>query len=157
MTSPLSQFANARILFKKSGTRLSGRDGYTRPEGQAFLVQAFLKRRHIPGVLDDRLGLPAINGLPLEWAGYTISYAELTSAQADVFDQIDLSGLTFDTSTHLPPGVRRDSPCTLYVPGLELMSMRFSDTAGKFGQDGIGEIIRGVLGDPIYLDGGQIG
>ena len=157
MTSPLTQFANARILFKAPGARTSGRDGFKVAEGQAYLIQAFLKRRSTPELLDDRLGLPAINGMPLEWAGYVISFAPISSAEADVFDSIDLASLTFDKSMVLPPGVRRDSKGTLFVPGHELIEVRFTDKAGKFGTEGIGGIIRGVLGDSLFLEGGQVG
>ena len=79
MTSPLSHLANARILFVAPGARGSGRDGFKVSEGQAYLIQAFLKRRTLPGILDDRLELPAVNGMPLEWAGYTISYAPISA------------------------------------------------------------------------------
>jgi hypothetical protein len=157
MTSPLAQFANARILFKAPGARTSGRDGFKVAEGQAYLIQAFLKRRALPGVLDDRLGLPAINGMPLEWQGYVVSFAPISSAEADAFDSIDIAGLAFDESMLLPPEVRRDSKGTLSVPGHELIEVRFTDKAGKFGTEGIGGIIRGVLGDSLFLEGGQIG
>ncbi len=157
MSSPLAQFANARILFKAPGARTSGRDGFKVAEGQAYLIQAFLKRRALPGLLDDRLGLPAVNGMPLEWQGYVISFAPISSAEADIFDSIDLAGLTFDQSMILPAEVRRDSKGTLHVPGHELIEVRFTDKAGKFGTEGIGGIIRGVLGDSLFLEGGQIG
>lgn len=157
MTSPLSQFANARILFVGPGVRGSGRDGFEVSEGQAYLIQAFLKRRSLPGILDDRLGLPAVNGMPLEWAGYAISFAPISSAEADVFDTLDLASLTFDTSALLPAEVRRDSRGKLFIPGLEVIDIRFTDKAGKFGTAGIGSIIQGVLGDPLFLEGGQIG
>lgn len=157
MSSPLTQFANARILFKAPGTRTTGRDGFKVSEGQAYLIQAFLKRRALPEVLNDRLGLPAINGMPLQWQGYVISFAPISSAEADVFDSIDLAGLSFDDSMMLPTEVRRDSKGALYVPGHELIEVRFTDKAGKFGTEGIGGIIRGVLGDSLFLEGGQIG
>ena len=157
MTSPLTQFANARLLFRGAGTRLSGRDGFACTEGQAYLIQAFLKRRSTPGILDDRFDLPAVNGMPLQWQGYTVSYAPITSAQADVFDSIDLGSLVFDTSAQLPAEVRRDSRAKLSIAGLEVIDVRFADTAGKFGADGIGSILQGVLGDPLFLDGGQTG
>ena len=157
MSSPLTQFSNARILFKAPGARTTGRDGFKVTEGQAYLIQAFLKRRALPGLLDDRLGLPAVNGMPLQWEGYVISFAPISSAEADVFDSIDLAGLSFDDSMILPTEVRRDSRGTLCVPGHELIEVRFTDKAGKFGTEGIGGIIRGVLGDSLFLEGGQIG
>ena len=157
MTSPLTQFANARILFVAPGARGSGRDGFKMAEGQAYLIQAFLKRRATPELLDDRLALPAVNGMPLEWAGYTISFAPITNAQADVFDSVDLSSLTFDTSSLLPAEVRRDSRGKLFIPGHEVIDIRFVDKAGKFGTAGIGAITQEVLGDPLFLEGGQVG
>ena len=157
MASPLAQFANARILFKASGARTNGRDGFKVAEGQSYLIQAFLKRRSTPGLLDDRLGLPAIDGMPLQWQGYVINFAPVSSAESAVFHSIDLTGLTFDESMALPAEVRRDSKGTLHVPGHELIEIRFTDKAGKCGSEGIGGIIRGVLGDSLFLEGGQIG
>ena len=156
MTSPLAQFANARILYTAPGARSSGRDGFKVAEGQAYLIQAFLKRRDLPALLDDRMRLPAVNGMPIEFEGYVISYALLTPLQADDFDTIDLATLSFDTSAHLPPEVRRDARAKLHIPGMDPMDVRFTDKAGKFGTEGIGGIIRGVLGDPLFLEGGAL-
>ena len=65
--------------------------------------------------------------------------------------------LTWNDSKLLPAGVRRDAKADLYIAGLDILTVRVADKAGEFGHDGIGSIIRGVLGDSIFLDGGQVG
>lgn len=157
MASPLASFANARICWTAPGVRTSGRDGFVVTPGQSYLIQAFLKRRGLPGLGDDQLNLPAINGGVIEFTGYTISYAPISNEQAAAFSTLDISTLTFDTSALLPAGVHRDDTGKLYIAGLGVLEAHFLDKAGKFGELGIGEITRGVLGDPLYLTGGIVG
>lgn len=157
MASPLAPFANARLLWTAKGSRSSGRDGYKVTPGQAYLIQAFLKRESTPYKLTKRMQLPAVNGMKAQFAGYSISFAEVTAEQAENFATIDLSTLTFDESMLLPEGVKRDDTAKLFIPGLETLDVRFSDKATVFGDEGIGGIIRGVLGDQIFLEGGQQG
>ena len=64
MSSPLSSFANARILWLAPGSRSSGREGYKLSPGQPHLIEAFIKRRTTPSQLADRYGLP-YNAAPL--------------------------------------------------------------------------------------------
>ena len=117
MASPLAAFANARICWTAQGTRTSGRDGFVVTPGQSYLIQAFLKRRNLPSLLDDRLNLPAINGAEIEFTGYTISYAPITTEEADSFSTMDISGLTFDTTALLPSGVHLDDEGQGLHPG----------------------------------------
>ena len=125
-------------------------------EGQAYLIQAFLSAGHCLGFLTTDWSCPQLT--ECHWSGLaTISYAPISSAEADVFDTLDLDSLTFDTSALLPAEVRRDSRGKLFIPGLEVIDIRFTDKAGKFGTAGIGSILQGVLGDPLFLEGGQIG
>lgn len=157
MSSPLSQFENARILWLAPGVRTSGRDGFTTTPGDAYLIRAFLKRRASPALLTDRLGLPAVNGEPLEFQGYCIRHAILEPDQISGFQSVDLSTLTWDDSALLPPGIKRDVKVKLFMPGLGNVEARFSDKDGSYGQEGIGSITREILGDAIYLEGGQVG
>lgn len=157
MTSPLAPFANARLAWTAPGTRTSGRDGFVLTAGQSYLITAFLKRRSLPGLGDERMNLPAINGAVIDFVGYTVAFAPITAEQMANFSTIDLSTLTFDDSALLPPGVHRDDKGKLFVAGLGVLEVHFSDKAGEFGELGIGEITRGVLGDPLYLVGGQVG
>ncbi len=155
MTSPLTAFTNAKILFSAPGARSSGRDGFKQLPGQSYLIKAFIKR----GAKDvaDRLQLPAVEGAPMEFHGYCISHAPITSAQLDDFPSVDETGLAFDTSMILPPEVSRDSRGKLFVSGLGLIDVRFVAIAGDYGNEGVGEIVRGALGDSIHLEGGQVG
>ncbi len=157
MTSPLAPFVNARIVWTAPGTRTSGRDGFVVTPGQSYLITAFLKRRGLPGLGDNRLGLPAIDGAVVEFTGYTIAFAPIATEETGSFATMDTSGLTFDTSSLLPAGVHRDDNGKLWIAGLGILDIHFSDKAGPFGELGIGEVIRGVLGDPLYLVGGQVG
>ena len=157
MASPLSQFENARILWCAPGARTSGRDGFTVTPGDAYLIRAFLKRRATPAMLTDRLGLPAVNGEPLEFQGYCVRFAVLPASEVPNFSTVDLSTLTWDESALLPAGISKDSRVKMYMSGHNKIDARFSDKDGTYGQEGIGAITRGILGDAIYLEGGSIG
>lgn len=157
MASPLSQFENARILWCAPGARTSGREGFTVTPGDAYLIRAFLKRRATSEMLSERLGLPAVNGQPLEFKGYCVRYAVLAESEIPNFSTIDLSTLTWDESALLPPGIKTDSKIKMYMAGHNQIEARFSDKDGSYGQEGIGAITREILGDAIYLVGGQIG
>ena len=157
MTSPLAQFENARILWYAPGARSSGREGFTVTPGDAYLIRAFLKRRATPEMLSDRIAVPAVNGSELEFKGYCVRFAVLPASEAPNFDKVDLSTLTWDETALLPPGINRDSKVKMYMPGHNKIEARFSDKDGSYGQEGIGAITRGILGDPIYLTGGSFG
>ena len=157
MPSPLAPFANARILWTAPGVRSSGREGYKLLPGQAYLIEAFLKRWNTNAKVLERFELPAIQSLEAYFGGYVVRYAELTPEQAESFSSVDASSLTWDDSMLLPSGVKRDAKGQLFIRGMDTLTVRFADTAGKFGHDGIGSILRGVLGDTIFLDGGQVG
>lgn len=157
MASPLAPFANARILWTAPGVRSSGLEGYKLQPGQAYLIEAFLKRWNTNAKLLERFNLPAVGGFEAYFGGYVLRYAEVTPEEAEDFVNVDLSGLTWDDSMLLPAGLKRDAAAKLYIPGLNVLDVRFSDKAGQFGTAGIGSIIRGVLGDEIFLDGGQVG
>lgn len=157
MASPLRQFENARILWQARGNRSSGRDGFEIAKGDAYLMRAFLKRRATNTMITDRLSLPAVNGQPLEFKGYCVRFAVLPADQIDSFTTIDLNTLTWDETALLPPGVKTDDRVKLYMPGYEMIDARFSNKEEGYGQEGIGALIRDVLGDPIYLEGGKVG
>lgn len=157
MTSPLAQFENARILWRAPGARTGGREGFTVTPGQAYLISAFLKRKGTSAGLNDRLGLPAVNGSELEFQGYCVRFALLPEAEIPNFETIDLSTLTWDDSALLPPGINKDSRLKMFMPGHNSIDARLSDKDGTFGHEGIGAITRGILGDAIYLEGGSIG
>jgi hypothetical protein len=157
MTSPLSQFENVRILWCAPGVRTSGRDGFSVAPGDAYLIRAFLKRRATPEMLSERLAVPAVNGSELEFKGYCVRYAVLPQSQVPNFATVNLSTLTWDETALLPPGIGRDSKVKMHMPGHKTIDARFSDKDGSYGQEGIGAIVRGILGDPIYLIGGTIG
>lgn len=157
MSSPLSSFANARILWLAPGSRSSGREGYKLSPGQPHLIEAFIKRRTTPSQLADRYGLPAVNGQPMQFSGYVIRFAQITPEQAEQFDTLELSSLEWDDSMLLPSGVRRDAKAKLFIQGLEKVEVRFTDKASTYGEEGIGAILRGVLGDQVFLEGGQLG
>lgn len=156
MASPLTQFENARILWCAPGARTSGREGFSVAPGDAYLIRAFLKRRATPEMLTERLGLPSVEGQALEFKGYCVRYAVLPESEIPNFSTIDLATLTWDDSALLPPGIKTDSKVKLYVPGLPQIEARFSAKDGSYGQEGIGSIVRGILGDSIYLLGGTI-
>lgn len=157
MTSPLAQFENARILWCSPGVRTSGRDGFAITPGDAYIIRAFLKRRATDTMLTDRLGVPAVNGQPLEFKGYCVRYAVLPAAEVPNFSTVDLSTLTWNETALLPPGVKADTKVKMHMQGHNQIEARFSDKDGSYGQEGIGAITRAILGDAIYLEGGTIG
>ena len=154
MTSPLAQFVNARILWAAAGARSSGRDGFKPTKGQNYLIEAFLKQGRPDN--PDRIGLPGIGGEERIFSGYAVSYAPISEAEAADFENLDVEGLaTVDTTGTLPPGLNHDTKAKLSIKGFGLIEVRFAVVSNAYGQEGIGEIIRDVLGDRIVLDGGQ--
>lgn len=157
MTSPLADLANARILWQANGGRSSGRDGFKRTGGDYYLIRAFLKRANTLAQYKDGLDLPAVGGQQQTFKGYCVSFAQITEQQAQDFAQLDVSALTFDTTATLPPGITRHVSAKLSFPGMGIVDVRFADKEGTYGEEGIGAILRGVIGDSIILDGGQVG
>lgn len=155
MSSPLATFSNARILYVSPGARTSGRDGFKELPGQAYLIKCFLKRG--PKGDTDKLALPAVDGLLMEFHGYSISFAPVTTEQAANFSTVDENNLAFDSSANLPGEIVRDARGKLFVSGLGIIDIRFVNITSDYGDDGIGETIKAVLGSTIHLEGGQVG
>lgn len=157
MASPLASLFNARILWVAGGGRTSGRDGMKRSAGQAYLIKAYLKRVNTQAQMDDQLGLPAVKGSTFMFKGYCVAFAPVSASEAENFATLDLSTLTFDETALLPAGLNKGVRARLYINGLGTIDTRFLDREGKFGFDGIGDLIRGALGDSILLEGGAVG
>ena len=153
MASPLATLANVRILWVAPAGRSSGRDGFKVVKGQAYLIQAFLKRSSLKSEAEDTLGLPAVQGRPMSWSGYATAFATLTPEQAADWQTIDLSTLTFDESGKLPDSLKADMRAELLVKGEPAIPVRFYDRQGSFGQDGVGSIVRDAIGDSIIVAG----
>lgn len=156
--SPLAPFANCRILWYGASTRTSGRDGMKLVPGQAYLIRAFLRRIGREYRMEKSLGLPAVEGLPMPFHGYCTAYAPITNEQAAEYRTIDLLTITgWDYSAFLPPGVEQNAQAKLSIPGTGELDIRFLMRSGRYGSEGIGEIIRNALGDELYIDGGMLG
>lgn len=156
MTSPLAQFANASILWTSGGTRLGGADGYSRTAGQSYLIRAFIKSYEAQKVIADRLGLPGIGGEGQLFEGYVVSYAEVTPQEVGSFESLDLSTLTFDETAQRPPNLATGAKAKLYIEGRGKVDATFVEVTNAYGHQGIGGIVRDILGDRIVLDGGQV-
>ena len=149
MTSPLLQFNNARLLWQAPGGRSGPEDGYQTLPGQSWLITAFLKqaspggRSQYKDVIDLSISTDIFEGyitgsMPMQegmdWRTYDFA-----------------KDSNFDTSAKRPKGCEPPMPAELhlghrYSPRVELIN-----TAGKFDDDGIGTIIRDVLGDRLAL------
>lgn len=147
MTSPLLQFNNARLLWEAPGGRSSAEDGFQVLPGQRWLIAAFLKqsskRSEYKDVIDLSIATDVLEGyitgsMPLpagvNWKTYDFA-----------------SDSTFDSSAKRPPGFEPPHNVEIqmghrYSPRGEMLN-----TAGKFDDLGIGEIIRDVLGDRLFM------
>ena len=147
MTSPLLQFNNARLLWEEPGGRSGAEDGFQILPGRRWLITAFLKqsgkRSEYKDVIDLSIATDVLEGyctgsLPLpdgaDWKTYDFA-----------------SDSSYDTSAKRPLGFEPPSKVEIqmghrYSPRGEMLN-----TAGKFDDLGIGEIIRDVLGDRLFM------
>ena len=147
MASPLLQFNNARLLWKQPGGRSAATDGFQLLPGQSWLITAFLKRSGKTSQYKDVIDLSIATDV-LE--GYITGYMPLA-------DGIDwktydfASDSSYNETAMRPDGFEPPQKVELqmghrYCPRGELMN-----TAGKYDDTGIGEIIRGVLGDALIM------
>lgn len=145
MTTPLSQFANARMLFTAPGQRGDASTGYKVGPGSQYVIEAFLKqgsaveKAKVKEVIDLSIGQ--------DWyAGYIIGYCELP--EGENWLTIDPRQEESYNATGLrPPGLRFDSKVSLSLPPRKSDNARILEQTGAFGDAGIGNIIRSVLGD----------
>ena len=147
MTSPLLQFNNARLLWEAPGGRSSAQDGFQILPGKRWLVTAFLKlspkRSDYKDVIDLSIATDVLEGyitgtMPLQdgqdWKTYDFA-----------------SDSSFDTTATRPPGFEPPAEVEIQMGHRYSPRGQMLNTAGKYDDLGIGEIIRDVLGDRLFM------
>lgn len=149
MATPLAQFSNARVLWTAPGGRGGPEVGYKELPGQAYLITAFLKqvtankRGTFKDVIDLRISTEIFQGyvtgwLPLPEGEDWVTYPVASDSS------LDATGLR-------PPGLDAAAPADVAFGGRVFPSAEILDAAGVFFDDGIGGIVREVIGDRLII------
>ena len=156
--SPLLPFANGRILWYAPAGRTSGKEGLKIVQGQPYVLSVFVKRIGIERRLEQALDLPALHGAKYPFEGYCCAFAALPPTKVADWKTVPFDDelLTWDHTGLLPPGVEADAQALLEFPSAGEITVRFIMKAGRYGFEGIGEIVRENIGDQFYLKGGAI-
>lgn len=149
MTSPLLQFNNARLLWEAPGGRSGPEEGFQVLPGQPWLLTAFIKQvsQTNRSLYKDVIDLSIATDI---YEGY-LTGSLLLPDGADWKTYEFASDSNYDTTATRPLGFEPPAKVELqmghrYTPRGELMN-----TASRFDDTGIGEIIRDVLGDRLIL------
>ena len=149
MTTPLEQFSNARLLFTAPGGRGGPETGFQELPGQQYIVLGFLKqvtankRADFKDMVDLRISTEIFQGYitgfcPLPEGEDWKTYAYRTDAN-------------YDTTGYRPTGFDAAKQAELVMSGYHFPVCELLDTAGVFFDQGIGGIVRDVIGDRLIV------
>ena len=150
MTTPLEQFTNARVLWTASGGRGGPETGYQEQPGQQYIIGGFLKQV----TANKRARFVDTTSLQIStevFSGYVTGWAPVPEGEDwKTYDY--QAAADYDVTGYRPDGMYPPMYVTLLFNGApsefhgELM-----DTAGVFFDDGIGQIVRDVIGDRLIV------
>ena len=150
MATPLAQFSNARILWTAPGGRGGPETGFKELPGQQYLITGFLKqvtpnkRGEFKDMIDLRISTEIFQGyitgfLPMPEGEDWVTYAYASDPN------LDLSG-------YRPEGFNAPlDTLDIALSGRVFPSAELLDSAGVFFDEGIGSIVRDVIGDRLIV------
>ena len=150
MATPLSPFINARIEHTVSGGRGGPEVGFKQLPGQKYLVTAFLKQdsEKFRSNFNNEIDLNAATD---KWKGYIVGFVAIDDAddyKTYAFDQDS----AYDATGKRPPEFAGPKEVKLAIGDREFSSAQLLNTASQFGDEGIGQIIRDVIGDRLIIE-----
>ncbi len=150
MTSPLKPYKNARLLVAQPGSRGTAANGYRRTEGTSIVVNLFLKQvsPEKRSVFKDIVNASVATDI---YEGYVINHAELP-ADADWLTLVveDEPGAVLEGTR--PSAIKKGRTVKAILIGQRVAhSVEVIEAEGIYGDAGIGDIVRNVLGDRIVL------
>jgi len=148
MATPLLQFQNGRILWTAPGGRGGPETGYQVLPGTQYVIGTFLKqvtekkRARYQDTIDLKISTEIFEGYIVDWA--------------EVEDEQDWRTINYKAnSVYSHTGKRPDGfvgapDMQVYMSGQEFPG-RLLDSAGVFFDEGIGQIVRDVIGDRLIV------
>ena len=149
MATPLAQFENARILWNKPYRRGGPESGFKQLETQDFLILGFLKQKS-RSELAAWSGLHDIKTSTDVLSGYMTGAAMVPEGE-DWRTWNPRLADDWDPTGFRAPGMEPPQPVQVQMGHRLARVGQLVDTAGRYDDQGIGEIIRDVLGDRITL------
>lgn len=149
MASPLAPFANARLLLETPGARGGPETGYKRVAGESIVLTLFLKQvSEKERAIFKQIETQSVASDFLE--GYIVSHAVLPDG-AD-WQTYDLATGLQDTTGTRPAALYKGARAAAIQFGSRTsQAVEVVEAAGTFDDQGIGAIVRGVLGDRLLL------
>ena len=148
MATPLLQYQNARVLWVAPGGRGGPETGYQVLPGTQYVIGGFLKqvtpnkRANYKDVIDLKISTEVFQG-------YIVDYAEVPDGE-DWRTYDYKAAATYDETGFRPDGFIAAPDIQIYMSGQEFPG-RLLDSAGQFFDEGIGQIVRDVIGDRLIV------
>lgn len=149
MASPLTLGTNARIALVTRGQRLGPEEGYRITEGARILVVAMLgtasqkTRAEFLSYVDAPIAMELLDGYVIGW---------MPLAEGDDYKTIDYKASPDYNATGLrPPAMVAGQSCRVAWSGREGVNARVVSCMSKYGDEGIGAIMRKAVGDPLVI------
>jgi len=148
MATPLKQYQNARILWSAPGGRGDASNGYQMLPGTQYVIGGFLKqvtpnkRASYKDMIDLKISTEVFQG-------YITDFAEVPEGE-DWRTYDYEQDPSFDPSGSRPDGFVAAPDVQLYFSGQEFPG-RLLDSAGVFFDEGIGQIVRDIIGDRLIV------
>lgn len=149
MTTPLEQFSNARLLFTAPGGRGGPETGFQELPGQQYIVLGFLKqvtakyRGDFKDVVDLRISTEIFQG-------YITGFCPVPEGE-DWRTYAYRADSNYDTTGTRPDGFVPKVDIEILLSGQHFQQAEAIDTAGVFFDEGIGQIVRDVIGDRLIV------
>lgn len=149
MASPLEQFTNARLLYEAPGAQGGPEVGFAYQPGQRYLVLAFLKQKN-PAERSNYANLRDMSISTDIYGGYVTGFLPL--GVGDDWETVDVAGRPdLDLTALRPPGLAGGVNVTLLLGDRRSSAAEVMDSESKFGDLGIGAILRDVIGDRLVV------
>lgn len=149
MATPLAAFANARIEWTAPGGRSGPADGYRELPGLKYLVVAFLKLETPKYRADHKFMIDTRVSTDI-YEGYIVGYTTVPADQ-DAFTWDYANDPNFDATGYRPLGMEPPADIRAEVGGEMMEDGQLLEVRGRFGDAGIGQIIRDVVGDRLSI------
>lgn len=150
MTTPLEQFTNARILWEAPGGRGGPEVGFQELPGQRYVLGGFLKQV-TEGKRAKFLDTTSLQISTEIFQGYITGFCPLPGGE-DWRTYDYKSDPSRDVTGFRPDGFHSPTPLSLmFLGGGNEFPGELMDSAGLFFDEGIGQIIREVIGDRLIV------
>jgi hypothetical protein len=147
--TPLARFVNTRILLTLPGERLGPETGFRVAPGGKLLAWATMRqpkpsdREHLKQLYSADASLDILSGFLVGWAPLppgalwqTVALASLPNA---------------DTSGYRHPAIMAGAEIQISNPPRFSASAQLVESAGQYGDEGIGSLVRQRIGDRLIV------